>query len=281
MKYYFEIKTGDKTFAGTDTDIFIVLYGEKGISTELKLNDYVLTENPFERNSLEEFSVEIDDIGQIFKIDLRKDFQSLDSMWYLTSIHIKRKSALANPSRFLFNDWIEHKSLHTQYVKEWPQSIFNYQTRETKYVTYSIKVPAHSKHVYQKLLTKSSGFHYKNAITKESNLDFDHLMTSDASYLDLVHAADELPTIKVPEEFLEFEYRRAFNGAAFESCVQTEDKNLSVHVLQEIENKTDSEEVYKIIFKVKKFDVVAKMNEITTIFTVDSELNFCGFELVK
>jgi hypothetical protein len=46
--YEFTIHTGDQATAGTDSNIFVVLYGERGTTDEVRLNGYI-SGDAFER----------------------------------------------------------------------------------------------------------------------------------------------------------------------------------------------------------------------------------------
>ena len=39
--YRFAVKTGDESGAGTDSNIFVILHGEKAVSNEVRLNGYI------------------------------------------------------------------------------------------------------------------------------------------------------------------------------------------------------------------------------------------------
>ena len=59
--------TGDKMFAGTDANVYITLYGRKGVSKKLPLKNR--SKDPFEKGSTENFFVEVkENIGPVCRV---------------------------------------------------------------------------------------------------------------------------------------------------------------------------------------------------------------------
>ncbi|MEG1847627.1 MAG: PLAT/LH2 domain-containing protein [Lachnospiraceae bacterium] len=80
-KYHILIKTADQYLAGTDSNIFLQLYGASGISPEVRLNAYI-SGNAFERNCLDECTVDfLEDFGDIYMIAVRSDMLWASSDW--------------------------------------------------------------------------------------------------------------------------------------------------------------------------------------------------------
>lgn len=90
--YNFLIKTADESKAGTDSNIFLVLYGENGQTVETRLNQYIKG-NAFERNDLDDFNIKLDDVGEIYKIDLRSDCRYAGAGWRLSYIKITKEGS--------------------------------------------------------------------------------------------------------------------------------------------------------------------------------------------
>jgi hypothetical protein len=70
--YLITVVTGDKLGAGTDANVYLTLYGEKGNSTELFLDNP--NRNDFERNQTDTFTIppsQVGDLGAIRRIYLR------------------------------------------------------------------------------------------------------------------------------------------------------------------------------------------------------------------
>ncbi|KAK4811323.1 hypothetical protein QYF61_024459 [Mycteria americana] len=79
--------------AGTDADVFIVLYGSNGICTQQKSLCLNKREQRmyFERNSVNQFIVELEDVGDIIeKIRIGHKGGGLNSRWHLDRVAIRR-----------------------------------------------------------------------------------------------------------------------------------------------------------------------------------------------
>lgn len=69
VKYQVTIKTGDKTGAGTDSAVRLSIYGDKSQIESVQLDQNVAVnakkKNLFEKNSLDEFQLNGDNIGTV------------------------------------------------------------------------------------------------------------------------------------------------------------------------------------------------------------------------
>ena len=63
-EYKITVKTGDIRGAGTDANVFVQLYGDKGNTDVLPLKDSGNT-NKFERDNTDEFTFKVSDIGKV------------------------------------------------------------------------------------------------------------------------------------------------------------------------------------------------------------------------
>lgn len=59
------VKTGDVRGAGTDANVFVQIYGEKGDTGKLQLRSAENTKNKFERGRTDQFVLEAVDIGKV------------------------------------------------------------------------------------------------------------------------------------------------------------------------------------------------------------------------
>lgn len=123
MKYHFEIKTADQYLAGTDANIFVRLYGERGISkNEIRLNGYI-SDNAFERDQHDYFDVTLnEDLGDIYMIDVRSDNKYGGAGWLCSYFKITRKAQnekgeeVSGPTvtfSLPSGEWIEDTKVHT------------------------------------------------------------------------------------------------------------------------------------------------------------------------
>ena len=77
------VTTSDMRGAGTDANVFFVLYGDKGKSEEIKLDNK--TDN-FERGSVDKFKADIKDVGVPYKIRIGHDNSKSYSDWHLAKV---------------------------------------------------------------------------------------------------------------------------------------------------------------------------------------------------
>ena len=63
--YHTSVKTGDIMGAGTDANVFIKIFGEKGDTGTLALKSADNTKNKFERGRTDLFKLEATDIGKV------------------------------------------------------------------------------------------------------------------------------------------------------------------------------------------------------------------------
>ncbi|XP_010011629.1 PREDICTED: lipoxygenase homology domain-containing protein 1, partial [Nestor notabilis] len=93
VPYEITVYTSDIFGAGTDADVFIVLYGSDGICTQQKSLCLNKREQRmyFERNSVNQFIVELEDVGDIIeKIRIGHKGGGVNSGWHLDRVAIRR-----------------------------------------------------------------------------------------------------------------------------------------------------------------------------------------------
>lgn len=117
VKYNFEIHTGDQSGAGTDSNIFVQLVGERGITNEVRLNPFI-SGNAFERNQTDTFSAVFnEDVGDIYKIKLRSDMRYAGAAWLLDYINVRFVRSTKTKkyrafSKFQIAQWIKDEKPH-------------------------------------------------------------------------------------------------------------------------------------------------------------------------
>ena len=63
--YHVHVKTGDVSSAGTDANVYLIIYGAKGDTGQLMLRQSSSHKNKFERGKTDIFKIEATDIGQV------------------------------------------------------------------------------------------------------------------------------------------------------------------------------------------------------------------------
>ena len=66
--YHVYVHTGNKLGAGTDANVYVVLFGGKDDTGTMFLKSSKTNKNKFERNQMDEFVIEAVDIGELQKI---------------------------------------------------------------------------------------------------------------------------------------------------------------------------------------------------------------------
>ncbi|GLD72495.1 lipoxygenase homology domain-containing protein 1 [Lates japonicus] len=86
--YKVSVMTGDVYGTGTDANVFLTIYGDLGDTGERKLSKSETNSNKFERGSVDKFTIEAVDLGQIFKIKIRHDNSMVSPDWYLDQVEV-------------------------------------------------------------------------------------------------------------------------------------------------------------------------------------------------
>ena len=77
------VYTTDCAMAGTDSKVSFVLYGDKGKSEPIILEN---KDNNFERGSIDKFKVDIKDVGTPYKMRIGHDNSKMYSDWHLAKV---------------------------------------------------------------------------------------------------------------------------------------------------------------------------------------------------
>jgi len=130
IPYILTTKTANKRGAGTDSNVFIQIYGADGKTEEIPLDNR--TDN-FERGKEDVFKIEADDVGPIYKVRIGHDGAGMNSGWMLESLMLKRHDKLSKRSVrssremaspdveevfFLVNRWFDKGEDDGQIVRE-------------------------------------------------------------------------------------------------------------------------------------------------------------------
>ncbi|XP_063036774.1 lipoxygenase homology domain-containing protein 1 [Melospiza melodia melodia] len=104
--YSVKVKTGDKKNAGTDANVFIILYGSKDDTGIVSLKASKFNKNKFERGKVDEFTVESVDIGDLKKIKIGHDNKGNSTGWFLEWVEIDAPS-LGQCLKFPCGRWLD------------------------------------------------------------------------------------------------------------------------------------------------------------------------------
>ena len=98
--YKITVRTGDFRKAGTDADVYIIVFGDEGDSGQKYLDNKM--ENNFERNKEDIFTLKMASIGNIQKLRVGHNNKGPSPGWYLDSILIEAEGKSAE---FICQRW--------------------------------------------------------------------------------------------------------------------------------------------------------------------------------
>ncbi|XP_032223635.2 lipoxygenase homology domain-containing protein 1 isoform X2 [Nematostella vectensis] len=87
LDYRVTIKTGDEPEAGTDANVFLTMYGERGPSAKFLLKDNE-DRNQFSRGRTDKFAIRAKDLGKLTRIRVSRDNAGVRPGWLLDKVVI-------------------------------------------------------------------------------------------------------------------------------------------------------------------------------------------------
>jgi hypothetical protein len=85
--YEINVLTADKKGAGTDSQVYITLFGNNGKRTDkLHLKKSLTNISPFERNQTDKFRVKGDYVGELVKLRIEHDNSGRSAGWFLDQV---------------------------------------------------------------------------------------------------------------------------------------------------------------------------------------------------
>ena len=88
MRYQIEIRTSERTGAGTDARVYVSLAGDKYAMAEAEIDDPI-TANDWERGDVNSLFIESADLGDIVRGTLRHDGSGAFSDWAVESVKVR------------------------------------------------------------------------------------------------------------------------------------------------------------------------------------------------
>ncbi|GCB79511.1 hypothetical protein scyTo_0020217, partial [Scyliorhinus torazame] len=104
--YTVRVKTGEKKNAGTDANVFVILFGEKDDTGTVNLKASKSNKNKFEKGNIDEFTIEAVDIGALKKIRIGHDNRGGCAGWFLDWVEIDAPS-LGQVLHFPCGRWLD------------------------------------------------------------------------------------------------------------------------------------------------------------------------------
>ncbi|KAJ3604053.1 hypothetical protein NHX12_028794 [Muraenolepis orangiensis] len=133
-----KVKTGEKKYAGTDANVFAILFGENDDTGIINLKACKNYKNKFEQGMINEFTVEAVDLGDLDKIRMGHDNSGGSSGWFLDWVEIDAPSQ-GQRLRFPCGRWLDYGEDDGAIVRDlYPAEL---QTElYTPFVPYEIKI---------------------------------------------------------------------------------------------------------------------------------------------
>lgn len=83
IHWHLWVKTSNEKLAGTDARVFVCLYGIKGKTDEVELDN---KSDVFEQGKTDEFDIHVSDVGKPYKLRVFHDDSRLMSGWKLEKV---------------------------------------------------------------------------------------------------------------------------------------------------------------------------------------------------
>lgn len=100
--YTIWITTGDQPLGGTDSNVFIQLFGTNGHTESIYLPPEDIF--AFEQGSTDKFILQVPDIGDLTRCCIGQD-GTADSGWYVETVRVKDDDT-SREWQFVFNQWL-------------------------------------------------------------------------------------------------------------------------------------------------------------------------------
>ena len=88
-KYTITIVTSSEADSGTDSGVFMTIYGDKNHTKQFLLST---SDELFKKNKTNRFEFELIDVGKINKINIGQDGKGLHPIWHLQTVEIEKDS---------------------------------------------------------------------------------------------------------------------------------------------------------------------------------------------
>lgn len=97
------VTTGDDGFAGTDSNVFIQLWGTQGQIDPLHLPPQDIF--AFESGQTDKFVLQIPDLGELTRCCVGHDNSEGDSGWYVVDVRVQHETS-GKQWTFTFDQWL-------------------------------------------------------------------------------------------------------------------------------------------------------------------------------
>ncbi|XP_064626993.1 lipoxygenase homology domain-containing protein 1-like isoform X2 [Lineus longissimus] len=106
-KYNVSVYTGDARAAGTDANVYIQIFGERGDTGRRRLLKAINNNNKFEEGQTDYFEVEAVDMGDLKKVIVGHDGEGMGAGWFCEKIIIKTEENSTEEYLFPCHRWLD------------------------------------------------------------------------------------------------------------------------------------------------------------------------------
>ncbi|SNY52477.1 PLAT/LH2 domain-containing protein [Paractinoplanes atraurantiacus] len=101
--YEIVVRTGTESGAGTDADVFLTLYGERGIAHQVQLGN---DDDNFEAGDVDRFIKDLEDVGDLRAARVWHDNSGSRPGWFLDQIVVTKQDPPITQWVFPLHDWL-------------------------------------------------------------------------------------------------------------------------------------------------------------------------------
>lgn len=245
--YILNFHTGDEYLAGTDSNIFVTLFGSLGQSDEYRMNG-LISGNAFERNQIDTVKLALPEtIGDVYHIELRSDCKYGGSGWLLDYIDIRREQKDAPTAHFSCRKWIENRNTLSFDVTS-GLVISDDMTKEFEVRPSGelLHVPAEQSLEYKQQLSITTGYSLKE--TKITQIGTNTSASVEGGFgAGGANTDSKVPSLKAALSFA----LSSMNSTQNEENI-TFDGTKTIDISTTIENRSDKAKTYEIMVNMAK-----------------------------
>lgn len=136
VNYKVEVHTGDKRGGGTNSDVFVNLFGERGDTGERWLRKSETNRDKFERGKVDVFNIEAVQLKHLDKIRIGHNGKRAGAGWFLNKVVVRQDGNSKYDQTFECNRWLAVDEDDGLIVRE----LFANKRQYLDTITYNVKV---------------------------------------------------------------------------------------------------------------------------------------------
>ena len=168
VEYTIKFYTGDVAAGGTDANVFMIIYGTRGETKPIQLNE-LIARNAFEAGNVDYVKLAHENLGSIKKVKIWHDEKWLGDGWFLNKISIKNESSGVEVT-FPYYSWLDKsadpKSTNIELTR------MPVQPRPFYAIAHMVNTPAYAEEALD-LGSNAIEFDIMPILEKDENFSFD------------------------------------------------------------------------------------------------------------